>query len=109
MGHDRAFWRRHVAAWRKSGLSQKVYSERHGLCKGTLGWWSWKLRSEEVTRGGNELVEVTSEVDALGGDGEGSPPIELVVGGGQYLLRLWPGTDRTHMQEVLSVLEARLG
>jgi len=33
-------------------------------------------------------------------------PIEVVVEG-RYLLRLWPGVERGHMSEVLSVLEGR--
>lgn len=107
MGHDREFWRRHVAAWRESGLSQRVYSERHGLCRGTLGCWSSKLGNEKTEARGEQLVEVSGGMEALGGGNTSSPPIELVIHG-QYLLRLWRGTDPSHLQEVLSVLEGRL-
>jgi hypothetical protein len=99
MRHDRNYWRHHVEAWRASGLSQGQYSKKHGLRKRTLGHWSWKLGRAAAT----SLVEVgrtrlTEETPAR--------PIELVVEG-RYLLRLWPGVARTHMSEVLSVLEGR--
>jgi hypothetical protein len=35
-----------------------------------------------------------------------SPPIELVVGR-RYLLRVWAGTDREHLRQVLSLLEGQ--
>lgn len=40
-----AFWRVHVDGWKSSGLSLRVYSERHGLNRGTLGYWSSRLRA----------------------------------------------------------------
>lgn len=40
-----AFWRRHVDAWRESGLSQAEYSRRHGVSVKAL--WYWKRRFEK--------------------------------------------------------------
>ncbi|WP_429649946.1 IS66 family insertion sequence element accessory protein TnpA [Skermanella aerolata] len=34
------FWRDHVAGWKSSGLSLRLYSEQHGLKAGTLGYWN---------------------------------------------------------------------
>ena len=103
MKRTREFWRRHVEAWRNSGLSQKEYCRRHRLLKGTLGYWSSTLGRENCS--GSELVEVgLAAVEAK--PAAPSRPIEVVVEG-RYLMRLWPGTDRDHMQEVLSVLETR--
>lgn len=99
MKQGREWWSRHVAAWRASGLSQVEYCRRHNVVVGSFGRWASKLRSEA----GRSLVEV----------GKGLPtqmkerPIELVVDG-RYLLRLWPGTDRHHLGEILSVLEDRV-
>jgi hypothetical protein len=100
MRHDRNYWRQHVEAWRASGLSQGQYSKKHGLTKRTLGHWSWKLGH---AAGATGLVEVGRT--SLG-EQASARPIELVVEG-RYLLRLWPGVERTHMSEVLSVLEGR--
>jgi co-chaperonin GroES (HSP10) len=101
VAHDREFWFSHITAWRASGLSQAEYCGRHRLAKSTLGWWSSKLKREGGAAA--ELVEVGR---AGVKDGRHSPPIELVVGD-RYLLRLYPGTSRAHIEEVLTVLEGR--
>ena len=38
------FWRRHVEAWRSSGLTQKQYGEKHGVNALTLAQWSHRLK-----------------------------------------------------------------
>ena len=83
-------------------MSQKEYCRRHGLAKSTLGWWSSRLKRQGG--GGSQLVEVGR---AAIKEEHASGPIELVVEG-RYLLRLWRGTDRAQLSEVLSVLEDRL-
>ncbi len=95
MKQGREWWIRHVAAWQASGLSQAEYCRRHDVVVGSFGRWASKLRSES----GTSLVEVSK--------GLPTRPIELVVDG-RYLMRLWPGTDRHHLGEVLSVLEDRV-
>ena len=40
------FWRDHVAGWKSSGLSLRLYSERHGLKAGTLGYWNSRLKAQ---------------------------------------------------------------
>jgi hypothetical protein len=45
-GHFRdreQFWWDHVAGWKSSGLSLRLYSERHELKAGTLGYWNSRL------------------------------------------------------------------
>jgi hypothetical protein len=101
MKHDRKFWSEHVEAWRLSGLTQQTYCRRHRLTKGTLGYWSSRLRGSGATT--TQLVEVgRTEVRPQGP----TTAIELAVGG-RYLLRLWPGVHRGHLVEVLSALECR--
>lgn len=99
MRHGREWWRGHVEAWQTSGLSQAEYGRRHGVVACSLARWASKLRSET----GNGLVEVAKGLPAEVKE----RPIELVVDG-RYLMRLWPGTDRHHLGEVLSVLEDRV-
>ncbi len=36
-------WRRHVAGWRRSGQTARIYAAVHGLSAGTLKWWSSRL------------------------------------------------------------------
>lgn len=101
MTHNKEFWRRHVDAWRASGMSQLQYCRRHRLAKGSLGYWSSTLKRGKTSV--SELVLVgRTEVK----ENKPSPAIELVVGR-RYLLRLWAGTDREHLRQVLSLLEAQ--
>jgi hypothetical protein len=101
MSRDREFWRRHVEAWRESGMTQVAYSRRHRISKGSLGYWSSTLKRGKPSRSSLVLVG-RAEIK----EPKAAPPIELVVGR-RYLLRLWAGTDREHMLEVLSVLESQ--
>jgi transposase len=99
MESRREFWIRHVAGWRRSGMSLRAYAARNGLARGTLGFWSSKLNSEAKAGGG--LVEV----------GRGGPkatpvverPVEVLVGG-RHVLRVWSGTPEGHLSMVLTVL-----
>jgi transposase len=44
-GDREHFWRDHVAGWKSSGLSLRLYSEEHGLKAGTLGYWNSRLKA----------------------------------------------------------------
>ena len=83
-------------------MSLAAYGARHGIAKGSLGWWSSKLKGE-ATRGG-ELVELPPARPHT----ESGPrrPIEVVVEG-RYLLRVWPGTAGADVREVVTALEQR--
>ena len=45
LGDREQFWRDHVAGWKSSGLSLRLYSEEHGLKAGTLGYWNSRLKA----------------------------------------------------------------
>lgn len=38
------FWQEHIAEWRASGLSQRVYCQRNLLAVATFGYWRRKLK-----------------------------------------------------------------
>ena len=46
-----AFWRRHVEAWRSSGLTQKQYGAKLGINALTLAHWSHLLKRKSSTPG----------------------------------------------------------
>ncbi|MDE0337817.1 MAG: hypothetical protein OXI80_09115 [Caldilineaceae bacterium] len=50
MRQDRNYWSRHVAAWRRSGLSKKAYSEQHELAYWSMRYWSDKLADPRIRR-----------------------------------------------------------
>ena len=102
MGSRSEHWAGHVSAWKESGLSQQEYCQRHGLVKGTMSHWVWRLKSLEGEQPIVELLAPRQEPP------RGSEPaaIELEIGG-RYLLRLRPGTDSEQLRELIGVLEQR--
>ena len=48
VGDREQFWRDHVAGWKSSGLSLRLYSEEHGLKAGTLGSWNSRLKARSA-------------------------------------------------------------
>src|SRR4051812_16487001 len=57
-GDREQFWRDHITGWKSSGLSLRLYSERHGLKAGTLGSWNSRLKAQAADapapRGGSD-------------------------------------------------------
>jgi hypothetical protein len=92
------------ATWKHGGpvgLAPREYCRRHHLTRRTFAYWTRKITKPDS--GSHQLVEVgRAEVKAK----HPSTPIELAIGT-RYLLRLWPGTDTAHLQEVLCALESR--
>lgn len=43
------YWKTHVAAQERSGLTLAEYCRRNGLRKGSLSWWRRKLKSNRST------------------------------------------------------------
>jgi len=57
-----AYWRAHVAAWRKSGLSQTRYSPEHGIRQSALSYWIQFLKppSTSTPRLLPNIVEISA-------------------------------------------------
>ena len=101
MGSRSEHWAGHVAAWRGSGLSQREYCQRHGLVKGTMSHWVWRLKAVELEQVGQPMVELQPSEPFPNDE-----PVAIDLEIGRYVLRLRPGTDSTHLREVIEVLEA---
>ena len=103
MRQDRNYWSRHVAAWQRSGLSKKAYSEQHQLPYWSMRYWATKLAQTD-TATSQRLVEL----ERVGGGavpGGDRAPLELAVGD-RYVLRLWPHLRAAQLREVLAILES---
>ena len=107
LGDREQFWRDHVAGWRSSGLSLRLYSEEHGLKAGTLGYWNSRLKAQAAdapaSSAGPEAaatflaVHVAEPVSVPEPRNEG---VELVLPGG-YVVRIGD------MDRLLDVVERR--
>lgn len=43
-----AFWRQHVEAWKKNGVSQRVYCTAYGLSRRTFCKWRMRLKADDA-------------------------------------------------------------
>ncbi|HEV7775842.1 MAG TPA: IS66 family insertion sequence element accessory protein TnpB [Luteibacter sp.] len=59
-----AFWRRHLAAWRDSGLSQAAYCRQMDVSLSSFGYWRGKLGEVAEPRPPALLPLVVSPVPA---------------------------------------------
>ena len=96
------YWSRHVAAWERSGLSKKAYSEQHQLAYWSMRYWANKLAEPDGAKS-QRLVELERIGDNAKYGGERAP-MELAVGD-RYVLRLWPHLRAEQLRAVLAILE----
>jgi hypothetical protein len=102
-GRER-FWRRHLSAWKRSGLTQREYCKRQGVSE-----WSfslWKRRLARSTTSGVSFVPVTvtgSTTGIVGLPGAHRQPLTLVVGS-RYRLEVGDGFSDETLSRLLCVL-----
>ena len=108
------FWRDHVAGWKSSGLSLRLYSEQHGLKAGTLGYWNSRLKAQAAdaltSSAGPEAAATFLAVHvaepAVSAPEPRDDRIELVLKGGS-ILRVGRGFDAVTLDRLLTVIERR--
>jgi hypothetical protein len=108
------FWRDHVAGWKSSGLSLRLYSERHGLKAGTLGYWNSRLKvqaadapasSAEPEAAAMFLAVRVAEPAVIVPEPR-DDWIELALKGG-CVVRVGRGFDAVTLDRLLDVVERR--
>lgn len=108
------FWRDHVAGWKSSGLSLRLYSERHGLKAGTLGYWNSRLTAQAAdapaSSAGPEAAATFLAVHVADPAVAAPEPydqrIELALPGG-CVVRIGRGFDAVTLDRLLTVIERR--
>ena len=112
LGDREQFWRDHVAGWKSSGLSLRLYSEEHGLKAGTLGYWNSRLKPQAAdaltSSAGPEATFLAVHVaePAVSAPEPRDDRIELVLKGGS-VLRVGRGFDAMTLDRLLDVVERR--
>ena len=112
VGDREQFWRDHVAGWKSSGLSLRLYSEEHGLKAGTLGYWNSRLKARAAdapaSSAGPEaaflVVHVAEPTVTMPEPRDDR--IELTLPGG-YVVRVGRGFDAATLDRLLDVVERR--
>jgi hypothetical protein len=98
--HSRAWWRRFVEEWPRSGRTQAAYCREHGVALGSFCWWRSRFLSE--TRPSFLPVKI---VEARAASPPSAPsPLEVVLRSG-HLVRIREGFDAALLREVVIALE----
>jgi transposase len=111
-GDREHFWRDHIAGWKSSGLSLRLYSEEHGLKAGTLGYWNSRLKARTADApapsAGPEATFLTVHVaePAVSVPEPRDDRIELALQGG-CVVRVSRGFDAATLERLLDVVERR--
>lgn len=104
------YWAGHCEGWRGSGLSQRVYCQRHGLALSTFQLWRRRLACEQGkirTEPGEADFEIVPLDFAPSISKPPSCPLVLVVAGGRYRVEVNEGTGPDALRVLLDALEAR--
>ena len=64
----RQYWREHVSAWQRSGLSQAAYCRQHGLIPRQLGYWVRHGGADACDVSADALTLVPARVQPAGGE-----------------------------------------
>jgi hypothetical protein len=77
-----AHWRRHVEAWRESGLSQAAYCHQQGLNRKTFSVWTRRIQGDSSLGKGTplELRPIQLEPSAPVASTPTSVMLRLVIG-----------------------------
>jgi len=82
-----AQWQHLVEEYQQSGLTQKAFSEQHGIAPSAFGYWKRKLSVPSSTDQDNESSWLDLSALAIADDQSGIWKIELDLGNG-IVLRL---------------------
>ena len=100
------FWRRELAAWRSSGLSQAAFQRKRGLSKNAFTYWKRKVLGTGRTRA--TFVAVPRKMMRAAAVSGASSAIRLRVAGG-YVVELATEFETTTLERLLAMLERHTG
>ncbi len=107
-------WRRVVAEWERSGLTQRAFCHRRRIPTGTFGWWKHHL-SDRAAEPGPKFVAVSlpsgglEPVDAVEPGLSGPDqtwPLEVRLSDGTHV-RVGPSCEEALLERVLKALRVR--
>jgi hypothetical protein len=106
MAHGRArderkerLWRRWIGEWQTSGLSVRVFCDRHGLAIPSFYAWRRTLARRATEQAAFVPVQVVA-------DAAPASALEVVLADGRTV-RVAPGFDAATLRQLLAVLEGR--
>lgn len=96
-------WRKHVRAWRASGLTQAEYCRRSNLTPADFSWWKHELRRRDGAQP-EASPEVATFIPVKLGAASEACDCEVVLPNGRRL-RIGQGVSATRAAELVAALE----
>jgi transposase len=104
---NREQWRRHVADWKRSGLTAREFAARAGLNAGTLSYWKWRLsRDAKAVKRQAARDSARTALVELAPVSLSDERVEVELASG-HRLRVPAGFDTASLGRLLSVLQER--
>ena len=71
----RAYWKKRIGQWERSGQSQRAFCAKRALALSTFLWWRSKLRRSETRQAATAFVPL--DLSAAAGSGAGLAAIDI--------------------------------
>ena len=97
-GAKLAYWKQHVEAWQKSGLSQRAYGLKHNLALSSFSYWQRKLNPGHRASKSQFASVKVSPVQT-------TTPVRLVHPNG-FVIECSAGTDVVWLQSLMGLNHA---
>ena len=105
MSGERRFWKAHIHAWKKSGLTQRDYCLRNSLKDTQFTYWKTKFNKEKVGQVSFVPVPVPAiDIKADNGSDDSGLSVQL----GNIQIRVANNFNSSSLVKVVSALENRL-
>jgi len=101
---QRQFWQMAIETWKASGMSVSKFCEAEGLPESSFYIWRKKLSQADDAETGKQKKVNSSAFIEVAMPKDNPAALELVLSSGNTL-RISSGTDRTALNDVISVLK----
>jgi transposase len=99
----RRYWRKHIAAWRRSGLSQSAYCRENDLSFHQFRYWKKRVHDDKVDESVG-LVEIEMESCQIHSKSPVASPMMLFIAD-RFSVRVEPDFNEDHLTRLIRVLE----
>jgi hypothetical protein len=97
------FWKNHIHEWKKSGLSQTVYSRQAGIDQGLFSKWKIRLLKKDNNQG-QKLVELKPYSNLYSGLSHNQNPFEIILPNGATI-RIGQSISMAMISEIIKTVQ----
>lgn len=100
MKNKQQFWKKHIAVWKGSGLSQAEYCRKHDIPVKTFGYHKRRLAVADKQQ---PVIPVPQVVESIESKSRINTPLKLFLPGGLQI-EITPGFCQQTLKRVLEVV-----